>query len=116
MFALESRHLYSYYLSIVSISVRASSIFFNRLLSVLLAGSGSTPLHYAACGGNAQCCQVCFDFLFGENFIVSLNIEALFIFSFVFLFGLQLLIAKGASLSAENANGYVAINIYESLL
>lgn len=21
-------------------------------------GAGSTPLHYAACGGNAQCCQV----------------------------------------------------------
>lgn len=47
----------------------------------LLAGSGSTPLHYAACGGNAQCCQVCFDFLFGENFIVALNIEVLLIFS-----------------------------------
>lgn len=22
------------------------------------AGAGSTALHYAACGGNAQCCQV----------------------------------------------------------
>ena len=24
------------------------------------AGAGSTALHYAACGGNSQCCQVCF--------------------------------------------------------
>lgn len=23
-----------------------------------LVGAGSTALHYAACGGNAQCCQV----------------------------------------------------------
>ena len=22
-------------------------------------GAGSTALHYAACGGNPQCCQVC---------------------------------------------------------
>lgn len=27
-------------------------------------GAGSTPLHYAACGGNAQCCLVCFQFPF----------------------------------------------------
>lgn len=26
--------------------------------NVLLAGAGSTALHYAACGGNVQCCQV----------------------------------------------------------
>ncbi|KAI4380136.1 hypothetical protein MLD38_006359 [Melastoma candidum] len=38
-----------------------------------LIGSGSTPLHYAACGGNMQCCQI--------------------------------LIANGASVTAENANG-----------
>jgi hypothetical protein len=24
-----------------------------------VAGAGSTPLHYVACGGNAVCCQVC---------------------------------------------------------
>jgi len=24
-----------------------------------VAGAGSTPLHYAACGGNVVCCQVC---------------------------------------------------------
>jgi hypothetical protein len=24
-----------------------------------VAGTGSTPLHYAACGGNVACCQVC---------------------------------------------------------
>ncbi|RYQ83607.1 hypothetical protein Ahy_B10g102356 [Arachis hypogaea] len=38
-----------------------------------LSGSGSTPLYYAACGENAQCCQ--------------------------------LLIAKGANLNTQNANG-----------
>lgn len=32
------------------------------------AGSGSTPLHYAACGGNAQCCQVCFYFPLEDNY------------------------------------------------
>jgi len=26
--------------------------------SLHVAGAGSTPLHYAACGGSAQCCQV----------------------------------------------------------
>lgn len=26
-------------------------------LTFLLTGSGSTPLHYAACGGNLKCCQ-----------------------------------------------------------
>ncbi|XP_056168340.1 uncharacterized protein LOC130138388 isoform X3 [Syzygium oleosum] len=24
---------------------------------LLLTGAGSTPLHYAACGGSVQCCQ-----------------------------------------------------------
>ncbi|KAJ6759275.1 E3 UBIQUITIN-PROTEIN LIGASE XBOS32 ISOFORM X1-RELATED [Salix koriyanagi] len=38
------------------------------------AGAGSTALHYAACGGNPQCCQI--------------------------------LITRGANLTAENANGW----------
>ncbi|MCI07805.1 E3 ubiquitin-protein ligase XBOS32, partial [Trifolium medium] len=58
-----------------SLGVSAGFSHFNLLLNLRSIGlsSGSTPLHYAACGGNAQCCQ--------------------------------LLIAKGASLTAENANG-----------
>jgi|AraCvinosormetaG_1042628.scaffolds.fasta_scaffold10368_4 hypothetical protein len=28
------------------------------LFFVNVAGAGSTPLHYAACGGNLKCCQV----------------------------------------------------------
>lgn len=43
----------------------------------MFAGAGSTPLHYAACGGNAQCCQI--------------------------------LISRGASLTAKNIKGYVII-------
>jgi hypothetical protein len=47
------------------------------------------------------------------GYIASFHIEVLFICYFLFcivcLF--QLLIAKGASLTAENANGYVSIDI-----
>eukprot|EP00267_Zea_mays_P054488 XP_020407728.1 uncharacterized protein LOC109945783 [Zea mays] len=32
---------------------------FEKYLGFNVAGAGSTPLHYAACGGNAVCCQVC---------------------------------------------------------
>jgi len=45
-------------------------------------GGGSTPLHYAACGGNVMCCQ--------------------------------LLIARGASLDAKNANGSTPLNVARS--
>ena len=31
----------------------------NSLSVAILVGAGSTALHYAACGGNAKCCQVC---------------------------------------------------------
>ncbi|KAJ4957476.1 hypothetical protein NE237_024587 [Protea cynaroides] len=47
-----------------------------------LIGAESTPLHYAACGGNMQCCQV--------------------------------LIARGASLTAENVNGWTPLMVARS--
>ncbi|XLU34137.1 hypothetical protein S245_070203, partial [Arachis hypogaea] len=47
-----------------------------------LSGSGSTPLYYAACGENAQCCQ--------------------------------LLIAKGANLNTQNANGWTPLMVVRS--
>lgn len=28
------------------------------LVLITVSGAGSTPLHYAACGGNLKCCQV----------------------------------------------------------
>lgn len=34
----------------------------NSLSVGTLLGAGSTALHYAACGGNAKCCQVCVSF------------------------------------------------------
>lgn len=34
--------------------------FLNKFNIFWPPGAGSTPLHYAACGGNAHCCQVCF--------------------------------------------------------
>ncbi|XP_070671428.1 probable E3 ubiquitin-protein ligase XBOS32 isoform X3 [Malus domestica] len=46
------------------------------------AGAGSTALHYAACGGNAECCQI--------------------------------LISRGSSLSAENANGWTPVMVARS--
>jgi len=47
-----------------------------------LAGAGSTPLHYAACGGNVVCCQ--------------------------------LLIARGASITAQNASGWTPLMVASS--
>ncbi|EXB94923.1 putative E3 ubiquitin-protein ligase XBOS32 [Morus notabilis] len=47
-----------------------------------LIGAGSTALHYAACGGNAQSCQI--------------------------------LIARGASLTVENANGWTPLMVARS--
>ncbi|XP_010928614.1 probable E3 ubiquitin-protein ligase XBOS32 isoform X2 [Elaeis guineensis] len=47
-----------------------------------LIGARSTPLHYAACGGNAVCCQI--------------------------------LIARGASLTAKNANGWTPLMVARS--
>lgn len=45
----------------------------------MFAGSGSTPLHYAACGGNQQCCQVCIYFPFEENYTFATESILLFL-------------------------------------
>ncbi|XLT59367.1 hypothetical protein HN873_051971 [Arachis hypogaea] len=58
-----------------------------------LIGSGSTPLHYFASGGNAQCCQF--------NCLLNLCIICLFRF----------LIAKGANLNPQNANGWTPLMV-----
>ena len=60
-----------------------------------LIGAGSTPLHYASCGGNTQCCQV-------HIHIYLLNQTSMNTYGICFS---QVLIDKGASLAAINSNG-----------
>nr|CAD1830276.1 unnamed protein product [Ananas comosus var. bracteatus] len=53
-------------------------------------GAGSTPLHYAACGGNFKCCQAS---TFDNSFPTSV------------------LLARGASRLAVNCNGWLPIDV-----
>lgn len=73
------------------------------------AGAGSTALHYAACGGNAECCQVCTLFYTGLDVNLVTSHTDIYVFLLLILcVAVQILISRGSSLSAENANGYVS--------
>lgn len=48
---------------------------FNSLTNgdVIIIGAGSTPLHYAACGGNLKCCQARRLYDFNSLFLALMN-------------------------------------------
>ncbi|XP_051121717.1 E3 ubiquitin-protein ligase XBAT33-like [Andrographis paniculata] len=43
---------------LLDLQANVSSMTFHHGTSMDLIGAGSTPLHYAACGGNLKCCQI----------------------------------------------------------
>nr|GMC93008.1 E3 ubiquitin-protein ligase XBAT33-like [Ipomoea batatas] len=43
---------------LLDLNADISAVTFHYGSSMDLIGSGSTPLHYAACGGNLKCCQM----------------------------------------------------------
>ncbi|KAK1306004.1 E3 ubiquitin-protein ligase XBAT33 [Acorus calamus] len=43
---------------LLDLHANVSAVTFNYGTSMDLIGSGSTPLHYAACGGDLKCCQI----------------------------------------------------------
>lgn len=43
---------------LLDLHANVSAVTFHYGTSMDLIGAGSTPLHYAACGGNVKCCQV----------------------------------------------------------
>ncbi|KAI3985730.1 hypothetical protein MKX01_030644 [Papaver californicum] len=43
---------------LLDLGARVSEVTVEDGTTIDLIGAGSTPLHYAACGGNAQCCQL----------------------------------------------------------
>ncbi|CAA7408143.1 unnamed protein product [Spirodela intermedia] len=67
---------------LLDLGARVSDVTVEDGTTIDLIGAGSTPLHYAACGGSAQCCQI--------------------------------LIARGACLNAENANGLTPLMVARS--
>lgn len=70
-----------------------------------LIGAGSTPLHYASCGGNTQCCQVHIHiYLLNQTIMMPNNNLNSDMNTYGICFS-QLLIDKGASLAAINSNG-----------
>ncbi|PKA67050.1 putative E3 ubiquitin-protein ligase XBOS32 [Apostasia shenzhenica] len=44
---------------LLDLGASVSEVTMNDGATIDLIGSGSTPLHYAVCGGNAACCQIC---------------------------------------------------------
>lgn len=71
----------------------------SSLCVCVCAGAGSTPLHYAACGGNLKCCQARLKQCFSDPFLISLELDI------ILFFYLQILLARGASRLALNCNG-----------
>lgn len=69
----------------------------------MFIGAGSTPLHYAACGGNLKCCQVntvrLLSFQYLREVIVLRSLPT---FGFLIF---QILLARGASRLSLNCNG-----------
>lgn len=45
-------------LLLLDLQANVSAVTFHYGASMDLIGAGSTPLHYAACGGNLKCCQI----------------------------------------------------------
>ncbi|KAL9317546.1 hypothetical protein ACSQ67_014063 [Phaseolus vulgaris] len=66
---------------LLDLNANVSSVTFHYGTSMDLIGAGSTPLHYAACGGNLKCCQA------------------------------RILVARGASRMALNCNGWLPLDI-----
>ncbi|KAA3459837.1 E3 ubiquitin-protein ligase XBAT33-like [Gossypium australe] len=81
---------------LLDLQANVSAVTFHFGTSVDLIGAGSTPLHYAACGGNLKCCQAR---LINNTFGSIRNISRI------------ILLARGASRMTLNCNGRVLISV-----
>ncbi|KAG4907881.1 hypothetical protein JHK84_056405 [Glycine max] len=77
---------------LLDLNANVNAVTYNYGTSMDLIGAGSTPLHYAACGGNLKCCQA----------RIALVLIVIY---------LMILVAHGASRLALNCNGWLPLDI-----
>ncbi|KAK3039275.1 hypothetical protein RJ639_027979 [Escallonia herrerae] len=82
-----------------------SGVTFHYGTSMDLIGAGSTPLHYAACGGNLKCCQA----RISSNLMTPDTRNSIEFDMVMFLF--QVLLSRGASRLTLNCNGWLPLDV-----
>ncbi|KAH7537991.1 hypothetical protein FEM48_Zijuj03G0151900 [Ziziphus jujuba var. spinosa] len=92
---------------LLDLLANVSAVTFHYGTSMDLIGAGSTPLHYAACGGNLKCCQarIILVLIASGNDLVALGCKLM-----VFVF-MQILLARGASRLTLNCNGWLPLDV-----
>ncbi|KAL0914145.1 hypothetical protein M5K25_017654 [Dendrobium thyrsiflorum] len=78
---------------LLDLHANVAAVTFHYGSSMNLIGAGSTPLHYAACGGNLKCCQA-----------NSVSLYAFFLLMFA-------LLSRGSSRLALNCNGWIPVDV-----
>ncbi|XP_072074179.1 E3 ubiquitin-protein ligase XBAT33 isoform X1 [Arachis hypogaea] len=90
---------------LLDLNANVSAATFHYGTAMDLIGAGSTPLHYAACGGNLKCCQV----RIASTLICNIPSSPLNLAKMLLFF--QILLSGGASRTALNCNGWLPLDV-----